>query len=137
MNPTAFVLAGYITWFLVLLGGIAGIRTGLTLTGKRAANSFNPDGLDVSGFSGRLCRAHANCYESFPFIGGLLVLALVTGSASVTDSLAFIVLGSRIAQSAIHLVSTNAMAVQARYFFFLVQFVICFYWAILFLIKFS
>ncbi len=137
MNTTAFALTGYIMWFLVLLGGLAVYRSALTVSGKRAANAFNPDGKDVSAFSGRLCRAHANCYESFPFIGGLLLLALVTGSTGITDSLALIVLASRMAQSVVHLFSTSVMAVQLRFALLLVQFVICFYWGIQFLSQFS
>ncbi|MBU3913935.1 MAPEG family protein [bacterium] len=86
---------------------------------------------------GRLCRAHANCYESFPFIGGLLILALMTGSTEGTNSLALIDLDSRIAQSVVHMISTSAMAVQVRFLFFLVQFIICFYWAVQFLMRFS
>ncbi|MBT6612786.1 MAG: MAPEG family protein, partial [Deltaproteobacteria bacterium] len=130
MNATAFAFAGYITWFLVLLGGIAVYRSALTVSGKREANSFKPHGEDVSDFSGRLCRAHANCYESFPIVGGLLILALVTNSTEITNSLALIVLACRVAQSTIHLFSTSAVAVQARFAFFLAQYVICFYWSI-------
>ncbi len=136
MNMTAFSFVGYITWFLVLLGGIALYRSALTVAGKRAANSFKPDGSDGSDFSARLCRAHANCYENFPIIGGLLLLALVTNSTDITHSLAAIVLGCRIVQSIVHMFSTGVIAVQIRFFFFLVQYVICFYWAIQFLSKF-
>ncbi|MEO0368279.1 MAG: hypothetical protein AAF197_05770 [Pseudomonadota bacterium] len=70
MNNTELALLIYIAWFLTLLGGIAVLRTWVTVIGKKAANSFSTSGDDVSPFSGRLCRAHANCYESFPFIGG-------------------------------------------------------------------
>ncbi len=137
MNPTALALTGYIIWFLLLLGFIALLRTGLTIAGKRAANSFRPDGYDVSDFSGRLCRAHANCYESFPFVGGLLMLALVTNTTGITNALAYIVLASRIGQSIVHVLSTGTRAVQTRFAFFLVQYVICLYWAIQFLVYFA
>lgn len=130
MNPTAIVLTGYIFWYMLLLAGIALLRTVLTLSGKRAANRFHPDGTDVSAFSGRLCRAHANCYEGFPIIGGLLILALLTNQTGLTDPLAAIVLAARIAQSITHLISVNVLAVQIRFFFFMIQLVICFYWAI-------
>ena len=128
MNATALALAGYIFWFMLLLALITLIRTIHTLSGKRAANSFQPDGFDVSPFSGRLCRAHANCFESFPFVGGILLLALVTNQAQLTNPLAYIVLAARIAQSVTHLISAGVLAVQIRFFFFLIQLVICFYW---------
>ncbi|MCP4754551.1 MAG: MAPEG family protein [Proteobacteria bacterium] len=135
MNPTTVSLVGYIMWYLLLLGGIAVYRTALTVAGKRAANEFKADGADVSDFSGRLCRAHANCYESFPFIGGLLLLALVTNSTDITNTLALVVLACRLGQSTVHMISTSVAAVQLRFLFFLVQFVVCFYWAIQFLMQ--
>jgi len=137
MNSTAFALTGYILWFLVLAAVIVLHRSLLTITGKRAANSFKTDGTDISDFTARLCRAHANCYESFPYIGGLLILALVSQSTDITHSLALTLLVSRIAQSTIHMISTGVMAVQLRFCFFLIQLVICFYWAAQFLIRFS
>lgn len=137
MNPTALALSGYIAWFLLLLGGIAVLRSGLTVSGKRLANSFSPDGYDVSPLSGRLCRAHANCYESFPFIGGLLILALATGSTEVTNSLALVVLFARILQSSTHVISTSILAVQIRFAFLLVQYLIGVYWAVQFIIIFA
>lgn len=136
MNATAFALTGYIIWIMLLLGGIAVYRTALTVSGKRAANSFDPSGSDVSAFSGRLCRVHANCYESFPLFGGLLLLALVTNTTEITDSLAVIVLASRVVQSTVHLFSISDMAVKLRFLFFVVQYVIGFYWAMQFLMRF-
>ena len=137
MNATAFALAGYITWVLVLVGGIAVLRITVSLSRHKPANSFRPDGADVSPFSERLCRVHANCYESFPFIGGLLLLALATNTTGITNSLALVALSSRIAQSAIHLYSTSVAAAQVRFAFFLVQYVIACYWTIQFLLRFS
>ncbi len=66
MSSSASALLGYAAWTLALLGGIAVLRSALTLSGRRAANRFAVSGDDVSPFSGRLCRAHANCYESLP-----------------------------------------------------------------------
>lgn len=137
MNLTAFALTGYITWFLILLSSIVMIHTVLTLSGKRRANSFSPSGDDVSNFKLRLHRAHANCYESMPYIGGLLLLALATDTTAITDPLAIPLLVARILQSSIHLLSTRNLAVMARFTFLTIQIAICFYWAIKFLIHFS
>lgn len=137
MNPTALALTGFITWFLILLGGIAGIRVHATLFKRKPANSFNPDGKDVSLLSGRLCRAHANCYEGFPFIGGLLLLALATNMTAITNPLALVLLSCRVAQSTIHVISTRNIAVQIRFAFFLAQIVIAASWAIQFLRAFA
>lgn len=130
MSPSVLAILGFAVWTMLLLGGIAVLRSRLTLSGARAANSFTPTGADVSPFSERLCRAHANCYESFPFFGGVLVAAVLSQSAFITDPLALWVLAARVGQSGVHLASTSARAVTVRFGFFLIQFVIIAYWAV-------
>lgn len=137
MNATALALLGYIAWILLLLGAIAVVRLRASVIGGKPANSFAPDGSDVSPFSGRLCRAHANCYENFPQLGGLLILGLATNTTEITDPLALMLLASRIAQSAVHLYSTSETAVKVRFAFFLVQYFIAVYWALAFLGRFG
>lgn len=133
MNTTALALTGYIGWILLLLGAIAVVRLQASVVGGKPANSFATDGSDVSPFSGRLCRAHANCYENFPQLGGLMLLALATGTAAMTDPLALVLLAARVAQSAVHLYSTSETAVKVRFTFFLVQYGIAVYWVFGFL----
>lgn len=127
---TALALLGYAAWTLALLCGIAGLRVALTVSRRRAPNKFAPSGDDVSPFSGRLCRAHANCYENLPIFASLALLALITNHAPVTDPLAPLVLAARIAQSVTHLSSTSVRAVQVRFAFFLVQCVIQSIWVL-------
>ena len=57
MSPTVTALLGYISLMLALLVTLGLLRAGLAFAGKRAPNSFAPDGADVSPFSNRLCRA--------------------------------------------------------------------------------
>lgn len=121
MNNTAVALLGYIAWMIILLVALAGNRAVAMLSTKRAINSFAPDGKDVSPLSARLARAHANCYECFPVVGGLLLLALATGSTEITSSMALIVLGARVVQSSIHVISTSKPAVHLRFAMLLVQ----------------
>ncbi len=128
MNASAIALTGYIAWFLFLLLIIGGVRVGAVLKGERAPNSFRPDGSDMYPFAGRLVRAHANCYESFPFFGGTLLIALSTGSTAITDPLALLALGCRVGQSIVHLYSTSVMAVNVRFALFLAQVAIVLYW---------
>jgi len=132
MNASVIALVVYVSWMIVLLGILASLRAGLSLSGKRAPNSFSPDGSDVSSFSARLCRAHANCYENFPIIGGLLLLAIATSSTGITDGLAYYLIGARILQSIIHLISTSNLAVQARFACFAVQLGIAVFWILQF-----
>jgi len=117
---------------LALLGTLGTLRVGLTLTGKRAPNSFAPDGTDVSPFANRLCRAHANSYEGFPIFGGLMLLAIALDVTAITDSLAMYMIGARILQAVTHLASTSNLAVQVRFAFFLVQVGIAIWWVMQF-----
>jgi hypothetical protein len=130
MSPSIVALLGYIAWMLALLAMLASIRVSLSLAGKKAPNSFDPSGADVSPFSNRLCRAHANCYEHFPIFGGLLLLAIATDATAVTDGLAYYFLGARVLQSMVHLISTSNLAVQVRFAFFLAQFLIGIWWVL-------
>ena len=82
MNPTTIAFLGYIALMLVLLVTLASYRAYFTLSGKRAANKFSPSGEEVSNFAVRLCRAHANCYETFPIVGGILLFAIATSNTA-------------------------------------------------------
>lgn len=136
MNDTIIALIGYITWILVLLVFIAVYRTVMVAKKQQAANGFKADGSNSSAFGQRLTRTQANCVESFAFIGGLMLLALATNSAAITNGLALLLLGARMGQSITHLISTSVLAVQVRFVFFLIQVAICFYWVFLFSTKF-
>lgn len=136
MNDTIIGLLGYITWILVLLVWIAIYRTLLVAKKEQAVNGFKADGSNSPPFGERLARAQGNCVESFAFIGGLMLLALATNSAVITNGLALLLLAARLAQSITHLFSTSVLAVQVRFGFFLVQVGICFYWVFLLSSKF-
>ena len=129
MNPTLFALTGFVTWALLLLVLMEAIRTKLVMTGAVPANGFSPDNSNLSPFMQRLARAHANCVEGLPIFGGLMLIAVIAGKSSVTDSLALVFLGARVLQSIIHLVSLSATAVTLRFTAFAVQMAIAVYWA--------
>jgi uncharacterized MAPEG superfamily protein len=78
----------------------------------------------------RLARAHANCIESLPVFGGLLLVAIATDRTSITDPLAYVLLGARLFQSIVHLASVSARAVTIRFCAFAVQMVIAVYWSL-------
>lgn len=130
MSPTLIALAGFISWSLFLLVGMEVMRSKLVLTGAVPANEFRPDNANLSPFMQRLARAHANCIEGLPIFGGLMVVALLAGKASITDPLAYVLLGARMVQSLIHLASLSVTAVTLRFTAFAVQMGIAVYWAI-------
>ena len=129
MNPTLFALTGFIAWSLALLVLMELIRSKLVLTREVAPTGFTPDNAGLSPFMQRLARAHANCVEGLPIFGGLLLVALVSERAAVTDPLAHAFLAARVLQSLVHLASVSAAAVTLRFSFFAVQLVIGIIWA--------
>jgi len=130
MNNTEIALLSYVTWFLILLIAIEIIRSYMVVKKGRAANTFLPDGSDVSPFMNRLSRSHANCYESFPFVGGILLFAIATGTTEITNSLALWLVGARLAQSGTHLMAGTPIFTQIRFMFFVAQIAIATYWVI-------
>jgi uncharacterized MAPEG superfamily protein len=134
MKPSILALVLYAAWALTLLGAIAAMRFQLSASGKRAPNRFSPAGDDVSPFSGRLCRAHANCYENLPVFAALIVAAAVSGNAEITDGLALWCVVARVGQSTTHLISIHNRAILLRFLFMVVQMAIEAWWCIALLI---
>lgn len=129
MSTSGLALTFFISWTLLLLVLMEVVRSYLVITGRSRSNEFQPDNANLSPFMQRLARAHANCVESLPVFGGLLVVALATGRSGITDPLAPWLLLARVAQSSIHLVSLSVIAVNARFTAFAVQIAIAVYWA--------
>jgi uncharacterized MAPEG superfamily protein len=128
MSTSAIVLTLFIAWALLLLLVMEILRSRLVLTGRAQSNEFKPDNSNSSPFMQRLARAHANCIESLPLFGGLLLVAMATGRTDATDALAPWLLGARVVQSSVHLASTSVVAVNARFAAFVVQLAIALYW---------
>ena len=129
-SPSVIVILGLIAWTLLLLIAMELLRTRLILAGKVAANALQPDNANLSPFMQRLARAHANCYESVPFFIALLLVAVITGHADVTNALAPWLLGARIFQSSVHAASLSLVAVNIRFLAFAFQIGIAVYWCI-------
>jgi uncharacterized MAPEG superfamily protein len=128
-SATAIALTAFIAWALALLVWMEVLRARLVASGRVPANGFNPDNAGLSPFMQRLARAHANCVEGLPIFGGLMLVALATGRAGLTDPLAYVLLAARVLQSSIHLASTSAAAVTMRFAAFAVQMAIGVVWA--------
>ena len=127
-NASAAVLTIFIAWALLLLILMEAMRARLVLTGTVAGPQFRPDNANLSPFMQRLARAQSNCVEGLPIFGGLLVVALLTDRAVVTNGLAPWLLIARFIQSLAHLASTSVFAVNLRFLAFTVQMAIAAYW---------
>ena len=62
-----------------------------------------------------------------------MLYAIATDQTAITDDLASVLLGARLAQSIVHLVSTNTIAALVRFIFFFVQVCVVGYWIAKFL----
>lgn len=128
VSPSAFALLSYAAWTLALIVLIVLYRSTFIMTKKRQANEFCPDGSDVSPFSHRLCRAHANCLENLPIFAAIIMFAIVTRQTEVTNGLAMILVYARVGQSIVHLISTSPQAVMLRGTLFGIQLGILGWW---------
>lgn len=130
MNLTILSLLLYAAWTMSLLLMLTSLRGYLVVFKKRRANNFKPTGEDVSPFSQRLVRAHANCYENLPVFVSVVMVAYMTNQLQITDSLALVVLGARVVQSTLHLISTSPYFVIVRFNALLVQYFVIGIWIV-------
>jgi uncharacterized MAPEG superfamily protein len=130
MTASFTVLIGLVAWTLALLILMEAMRAQLVMSKTVPSNTFRPDNANLSPFMQRLARAHANCVESLPVFGLLLLAALAAGRTGLTDPLAPWLLAARVVQSCIHLASLSVTAVNARFAAFAVQIAIASWWTI-------
>lgn len=128
LSATACALLGLVAWALLLVVLLGNTRAIKVFTGQKAVNSFAADGTDMPGFGQRLTRAHANCLENLPLQAPVLLYAMVAGQTAVTDPLAMTLLGARLFQTSMHLISTSPLFVWLRFAAFLTQVVILAFW---------
>ncbi|MDP3847510.1 MAG: MAPEG family protein [Pseudomonas sp.] len=128
LSPSAAVLLSLVGWSLLLVFLLACMRGVKILSGHKAVNAFAADGSDVPGFGQRLTRAYANCLENLPAQAAVLLYAMLAGQTTITDPLAYCLLGARLLQSCVHMLSTSALFVWLRFASYLVQVLILVWW---------
>ena len=134
MSNTACAILGLAAWYVATVLALGTFRVYTGVAKKKAANTFAADGGDVPGFGQRLTRVHANCYENIPVFMGVMLYALVSNQAAITDPSAHMLLYARIAQGLVHAVSTSVPAVLLRFALFVLQvlLIICWLWQMIF-----
>ena len=133
LTATAMALLGLVAWPLLLIFLMVNQRGLLVLSGKMAVNAFNPDGSNTPGeLAKRLVRVHANCLENLPLQAALLLYAIASAQTAVTEPLALVLLGARLAQGVVHLISTRPLFVWLRFAAFFVQLAILAWWLLQF-----
>jgi hypothetical protein len=130
MAIPVWILLGFAGWtLLILLLSVGVYRWSHILTGRRAIADFRADGTDGADWYKRATRAHANCIESLPVYGAIVLAAHAAQfDDALLDRLACTLLIARVIQSLVHIsfVQTNKV-VSVRFSFFMVQFV-CMTW---------
>ncbi len=130
MEASYLLILGLCTWTLVLLLMLGAYRINLTLSGKSEPHGFKPSNEFGPTYAHRVGRAHANCCENLPLVIGVILFAYMTGHIAITNSLALIFLGLRIAQSITHIISIRARAILIRFAFYVGQCAILIYWLV-------
>lgn len=131
LSPSAVALLGLVAWSVLLVLLLVNQRGLLVLTGRMKVNAFAADGSNTpSIFGQRLVRAHANCLENLPLQAALLLYAMAAGQTAITDPLAGLLLGARLFQTCMHLISTSALFVWLRFAGFFVQLAILAWWLV-------
>ena len=128
MSIPMLMLLGFATWTLLLLIATVGVYRWVGILFRRAPiASFRSDRLEGEDWYQRGTRAHANCIESLPVFGAIVVVISASGIAGpAVDYLCTVVLIARVCQSLVHVshVQTDAF-VATRFSFFAVQ-LVCF-----------
>lgn len=133
LTATSTALLGLVAWALLLAVLLVNQRGLLVMRGKMKVNAFKADGSNTpSDFGQRLVRAHANSLESLPLQAALLLYAIATTQTAITEPLALVLLGARLFQSLMHLISTGPLFVWLRFAGFFVQLAILAWWLLQF-----
>lgn len=127
MSASAVCLFGLIGWTIALTFLLIGVRLKPIFGGTVL---FDQDGSDLPGFAQRVTRAHGNSLEWLTIPAALIVYGAATDQSAVTDGLAMIVLGARLGQSIIHMISVSLPAVLVRATLFTVQVVCWIIWTL-------
>ena len=125
MSASIVCLLGLIAWSVVLLFVLLGARTSQFLGGQFV---FDQHGADLGGAGQRITRAQGNSLEWLVIPAALIIYGAATGQSAITDGLAMVVLGARVLQSLVHIMSISPPAVMIRATFFTVQAVIWVIW---------
>lgn len=132
MSTTIVALLGFAAWVMVLVLVMIGYRGSRVLLGQLKADAWTRGrAVEDPPVMKRLGDAHANCLELLPIVGAVMLAAVVSDHAAITNGLALWLLVARIGQSVAHIISVHHLVIFfARFPLFLVQVAILVYWLI-------
>lgn len=122
MASPILALLYYVGWAIVLVSLIATVRTVKVLRGEAPANGFASGTKHGGDRYWRLNRAHVNTVENLPIFAAVVLAGVWVGVVSpIFNTLAWLALFARIAQSLVHIASGTSYAVSVRFTFFAAQ----------------
>jgi len=124
MPMPVWMLLGFATWtVLLLLFTVGTYRWSRILTARAQISEFKADRVEGEDWYKRAMRAHANCIENLPVFAAVVLALFVSGTGGpLVDYLSMSVLGTRIAQSLVHVSFVQSdRAVAVRFGLFCVQ----------------
>lgn len=129
MTIPVWMLLGFATWTILLLASTIGVyRWALIFAGRMPINGFRAEQPEGADWYKRSMRAHANCVESLPVFGAIVLALYVSGtSGPVVDVASIAVLAARLLQSLVHVTLRQTSAVVAVRFSFLLVQLVCFF----------
>jgi uncharacterized MAPEG superfamily protein len=117
-----YIVTLFALWTALLAVIVPIWRISLVASGLYRVSDFTPGDAHGSALYWRINRAHANAVENLVVFAALAIAGIASGvSDPLFGTLCVIVMGARIAQSLIHIVSGSAAAVMARFVAFAVQ----------------
>ena len=130
LSPAICALLCFTALTVVLALGYVGYRVALVLSFKAAANSWTRGAASHvdPAIVTRVQHAHMNCLENLPVFAAVVFIAYAMGQLALIDELAMVFIGLRVAQSAVHVISTNATMVFIRGNLWLAQMAIIMFW---------
>ena len=121
---SVIALIFYALWAIALALMVGGDRALMVMRGQAAVTSFTPGAPHGSDSYWRINRAHINTVENLAIFAAIVLSGWVAGMESALfNRLAVIVVVARVIQSAIHIASGSAMAINLRFAAFAVQLV--------------
>ncbi len=132
MSSAICALLGFTGLTILLAFGYVSYRIGLVLTFKAAANAWTREAETWKdpAIVTRLHHAHLNCVENLPLFAAVVLAAFATQQIAVIDELAMVYLGLRLAQSALHVISTAPAFVFIRANLWIAQMALLSYWVL-------
>jgi len=127
ITTPAWALLGFAMWtLLVLVATVGTYRWTMILARRASIAEWRADVPQGSDWYRRAMRAHANCLESLPVYGAIVLVIVAAGIRDARlDALSIALLAARIAHTIVHVAWTQTNAVAAvRFAFFFAQ-VIC------------